>query len=274
MKTLYVTDLDGTLLDKTSRVSDKTKCALKELYDRGVQISPATSRSWSALWALGGAQLRGPYVLLGGARIWDAQTKTMLREHTYEAKDAEFILQTVKEAGLTPFLYAQDERDAQRIYYECTADANALRYIAAQRAAGDDRFNRVDSFADKLHEKLFIITVQGAVPLLEKLLEKIQRRGLYAYLYYNSHGVCSLECAVVSKAAGVSELRRLMGAGKIVAFGDNGNDEGLFEAADVRIAVENATDGLKKQADRIIGAHDEDAVVKTIYEMEGLTWNF
>ena len=59
-----------------------------------------------------------------------------------------------------------------------------------------------------------------------------------------------------------------------MAFGDNGNDIGLFEAADVRIAVENATDGLKQCADRIIGTNDADAVVRTIYEMEGLTWNF
>lgn len=274
MKTLYVTDLDGTLLDKNSRVTETAKRALQALYERGVMVSPATSRSWSALWALAGAKLGGPYVLLGGARIWDAQTQTMLREHTYEAKDAQFILKTVKDAGLTPFLYAQDEFDTQRIYYEPTADVNAMRYIAAQRAAGDKRFTRVGSFAEKLDEKLFIITVQGEQALLKQLLAMMLAHGLYAYLYYNSRSVCSLECAVVSKAEGVRELRAVTGAQHIVAFGDNGNDEGLFEAADLRIAVENATDGLKAQADRIIGPHDTDSVVKTICEMEGLTWNF
>lgn len=274
MKTLYVTDLDCTLLDKTSRVSDTTKRALEELFARGIMISPATSRSWSALWALAGAKLSGPYVLLGGARIWDAQTQTMLREHTYDAKDADFILRTIKSAGLTPFLYAQDEFDVQRIYYERTADKNAMMYIAAQRAAGDDRFTRVESFAEKLGEKLFIITVQGHQALLEQLMTVLLPHGLYAYLYYNTRGVCSLECAVVSKAEGVRELRNITGAQRIVAFGDNGNDEGLFAEADVRIAVENATEGLKEQADRIIGAHDTDSVVKTIFEMEGLTWNF
>ena len=87
-------------------------------------------------------------------------------------------------------------------------------------------------------------------------------------------GICFLECAPASKAEGVRELKRITGAQRVVAFGDNGNDEGLFEAADVRIAVENATDGLKALADRIIGDNDADAVVKTIYEMEGLPWNF
>ena len=49
MKTLYVTDLDGTLLDKNSRVTETAKRALQALYERGVMVSPATSRSWSAL---------------------------------------------------------------------------------------------------------------------------------------------------------------------------------------------------------------------------------
>lgn len=60
----------------------------------------------------------------------------------------------------------------------------------------------------------------------------------------------------------------------MVAFGDNGNDEGMFEAADERIAVANATDALKCKADHIIDANDTDAVVRTIFEMEGMEWIF
>ena len=75
----------------------------------------------------------------------------------------------------------------------------------------------------------------------------------------------------MSKRVGVEELRRLTGARRIVAFGDNGNDEGLFEGADVRIAVENATTGVLSMAHRVIGPHDQDAVVREIARMEGVT---
>ena len=276
MKTVYVTDLDGTLLNKRSRLSENTKHALEELYARGVMVSPATGRSHNTLDVLQGASFRSPFVLLGGARIRDASGQTWLYEKTYTVQEARFILHTMKEAGLTPFLYTQNDEDDQRIYYERGADENVLVYVELQRKKGDGRFHMVESFEEKLHEKLFFITVRGEVPLLEELLQAILQRGLYAYLYYGvqMQGICFLECAPASKADGVRELKRITGAQRIVAFGDNGNDIGLFEAADVRIAMENATEGLKRCADRIIGNNDTDAVVKTIYEMEGLTWNF
>ena len=60
----------------------------------------------------------------------------------------------------------------------------------------------------------------------------------------------------------------------MVACGDNLNDVGMFEAADVRIAVGNATQELKALADRVIGPHDADSVVREICEMEGIKWEF
>ena len=276
MKTLYVTDLDGTLLDKTGSVSDTTLRALEELYERGVLVSPATGRSHNTLGVLRGARFCAPYVLLNGSRIWDAQTQRVLSEHIFRQEDACYMLSALKAAGLSPYLYTQNVQDEQCIYYERTSDENALAYARAQLKKGDDRFHMVERFEEKLQEKKFFITVRGEVSLLQRLLGDFLARGLHAYLYYGVQlkGICFLECAPATKAQGVEELRRITGAERVVAFGDNGNDEKLLQAADVRIAVENATEGLKAQAHRIIGANNTNSVVKTIYEMEGLTWNF
>lgn len=276
MKTLYVTDLDGTLLGKNAHLSDASFAALEALYECGVLIAPATSRSYSALKVLRGVRFRAPYSLLGGARIYDAQAKRLLREHTYGVEDAKFILSAMKAEGLSPFLYTQNEQDDQRVYYEACADENVRAYVAKERAGGDNRFYEVNAFAEKLHEKLFIITVRGEEALLTRLRDEFLARGLHAYLYHGVRmsGVCFLEAAVVSKRVGVEDLRSLTGVQRVVAFGDNGNDEGLFEAADERIAVANATDALKSRANRIIGAHDTDAVARAICEMEGIPWIF
>ena len=276
MKTLYVTDLDGTLLDKTGRVSSGTLRALDALYEKGVLISPATGRSHNTLGVLRGARFSAPYVLLNGSRIWDAQAQRVLSEHTFSGEDACYMLSALKAAGLSPYLYTQNAQDEQCIYYERSSDENALAYAKLQLEKGDNRFHMVEHFEEKLQEKKFFITVRGEVTLLQRLLEDFLSRGLHAYLYYGVQlkGICFLECAPSTKAQGVEELRRITGAQRVVAFGDNGNDEKLLQAADVRIAVENATDGLKAQAHRIIGTNDTDSVVKTICEMEGLTWNF
>ena len=276
MRTLYVTDLDGTLLGRDGRISARTRRALDALYAAGVCISPVTSRSYSAIEVLEGTRFCAPWCLLGGARLYDAQARRLLGEHTYETKDAAFILDAMKARGLTPFLYAQDENDEQRVYYERGSDERALEFIARQRAKGDGRFRQVEDFSEKMGEKLFIVTVRGEESVLRELRDEFLRRGLHAYLYHavRLNGACSLETAAVSKCVGVRELRALTGAERVVAFGDNGNDVGMFEAADVRIAVGNATQELKALADRVIGPHDADSVAREICEMEGIKWEF
>lgn len=276
MRTLYVTDLDGTLLGRDGRVSERTLWALDALWAHGVCISPVTSRSYSAIEVLRGARFCAPWCLLGGARLYDAQARRVLSEQTYDVRDAVFILDAMKARGLTPFLYAQDENDEQRVYYERGSDAAALEFIARQRAKGDGRFRQVDNFSEKIGEKLFIVTVRGEESVLRELRDGFLRRGLHAYLYHavRLSGACSLETAAVSKRAGVQKLRALTGAERVVAFGDNGNDVGMFEAADERVAVDNATQELRALADRVIGPHDQDSVAREICKMEGIEWKF
>lgn len=276
MRTLYVTDLDGTLLGRDGRVSERTLRAMDALWAHGVCISPVTSRSYSAIEVLRGARFCAPWCLLGGARLYDAQARRVLSEQTYDVRDAVFILDAMKARGLTPFLYAQDENDEQRVYYERDSDAAALEFIARQRAKGDGRFRQVESFSEKMGEKLFIVTVRGEESVLRELRDGFLRRGLHAYLYHavRLSGACSLETAAVSKRAGVQKLRALTGAERVVAFGDNGNDVGMFEAADERVAVDNATQELRALADRVIGPHDQDSVAREICKMEGIEWKF
>ena len=62
MDTLYLTDLDGTLLGADSRLSERSARALRRFYDEGIAVTVATGRSWTALDVLAGAPLRAPMV--------------------------------------------------------------------------------------------------------------------------------------------------------------------------------------------------------------------
>ena len=45
ISTLYVSDLDGTLLNPDSRVSERSAAILNRLVERGVMFTPATART-------------------------------------------------------------------------------------------------------------------------------------------------------------------------------------------------------------------------------------
>ena len=70
----------------------------------------------------------------------------------------------------------------------------------------------------------------------------------------------------VNKASGALQVKEIVGADKIIAFGDNLNDIPLFEIADESYAVSNAEDALKAIATGIIGSNNEDAVAEFIFE--------
>ena len=89
MKTLYVTDLDGTFLTKEERISSYSLEKVNALVDRGMLFTYATARSeWSAEKATQGLKLNIPAVLYNGALIYDRKTDTPLYASYFDDEGA------------------------------------------------------------------------------------------------------------------------------------------------------------------------------------------
>ncbi|MDE6057936.1 MAG: HAD hydrolase family protein, partial [Muribaculaceae bacterium] len=67
-----------------------------------------------------------------------------------------------------------------------------------------------------------------------------------------------------SKANAVRRLAEMVGAERIVAYGDNVNDIPILEVADDAVAVANAVEAARLAAGRVIGPNNEDSVAKDI----------
>lgn len=75
----------------------------------------------------------------------------------------------------------------------------------------------------------------------------------------------------IDKGFGVRALTEVMGyRGKIVAVGDGENDLAMFEAADVKVAVANAVEELKRAADIVLSREDGEGVLELIGMLEDL----
>ena len=72
MKTLYITDLDGTLLHSDATLSEYEVAKIKEFYEKGVLFSVATARSMiTGGQVLKGIPLSAPAVLMNGVFVYD-----------------------------------------------------------------------------------------------------------------------------------------------------------------------------------------------------------
>ena len=74
MKTLYISDLDGTLLDSTGRLSNTTTTLLKDIIASGIHFTCATARTEATTSKiLAEIPLSAPCILMNGVVILDLQ---------------------------------------------------------------------------------------------------------------------------------------------------------------------------------------------------------
>ena len=90
MKTLYVSDLDGTLLNQEARLSAYTAETLNLLIEEGLPFTYATARSvHSARIVAAGLQTRLPVITYNGVFLQDAQTGKVLSRTVFSPEEVE-----------------------------------------------------------------------------------------------------------------------------------------------------------------------------------------
>lgn len=71
MKTLYVTDLDGTLLNMNQELNKNVADQINELIDKGVNFTVSTGRGDSVRTILKDINFKLPIMILNGALNYD-----------------------------------------------------------------------------------------------------------------------------------------------------------------------------------------------------------
>ncbi len=262
-KTLFVTDLDGTLLRSDQKLSKYTVDTLNRLISEGMMFSYATARSYATSSIVtAGLDARFPVIVYNGTFILENGTKKRLLSHAFSDSEAEDILNTLIGVGVYPIVYAYED-EAEKYFYSPRLINGATEAFLSTRR-GDGRENEVESACELLRGETFHFSCIDKPEKLLPAYEKLKDR--FACVYYKEiySGEQWLEVhpAGVSKAKALTELKRLMGCDRVVSFGDGVNDISMFEVSDECYAVENADELLKKIATGVIEANDNDGVAR------------
>lgn len=273
MKTVYLTDLDGTLFGPDAALSDITKDALRRLHSAGVCVGISTARTAATVSRIfEGVPLGAPAALMNGVCIFDTEKGRYLQSEAIPDQSKDPLLSAI--CGSCAFVYTIDETGLST-FYENDDSPHARSFRIEREIKYGKVFTRVDSLLSLTERRCVYVSVAGreeeVAPLRRKL---IALPGLNLHYYrdiYDTDFFYLEACAAgVSKSAAARRIRDLTGAEKLVGFGDNLNDLSLFDECDKCFAVSNAADAVKDRADFVIGSNREDAVVKTILRLEGL----
>ena len=274
MKTLFLSDLDGTLLRSDLTLSDYTCKVISEAVSRGTAFAFATARSrTTALKVTKGLDVPLPIIAYNGAFIVDTKSGDILCKRTFSPEEARDIFSCFERFGLSPIVYRLAGGRERFSYYESRVSRLTMDFIESR--GEDPRKDPLKDTENILGGEAFYFNCIGEETSLRGAFEALKDR--FEVLYYDDiySGERWLEIMPLgaNKASAALTLRDMLGCGRITAFGDSVNDISLFEIADERCAVANADPRLKALADRIIPANDEDGVARTLKELVGITDN-
>lgn len=246
-KGVIIFDLDGTAVDSPHEMlpSKRLVQAINSLKDRYF-FSAATGRSWG--WGrevLEYLELEDPSIISAGTKICNPKTGEILWQKNIEPEDARQVISIFREYPELYMLfndYVIEDWLGKRYQVKTFVPPEEIYFLELVDVEG--------RLADEIGAKLS--QVLGVTTLVLTSLVDPEMRDIHVV-----HKEATKEQAVV-------ELLRIIGVDKesAIGIGDGGNDYHLFNAVGTKIAMGNAVQSLKDQADLVIGSVKEDGLAK------------
>lgn len=277
MKTLYISDMDGTLLDNDGRVAPETSRLLNDLAERGIAFSVATARTPATVECiLEGTATADHLVVMTGATIWNRQRGRFEGLRLLPEKDVRVIFDTFRRSSLSPFCYALGN-DTHLDVYHSAPELNSAeqKFVELRRNLRLKTFHLGHACPEDLVNRLVLFFAMGQRDAIVEVAEELHKHtdcfvSYYKDTYSPDTWLLEIFGPGVSKAEGIVRLKEQLGADEVVVFGDNLNDISMFKVADVAVAVGNALPEVKAAADIVIGPNTDNSVARFIADREGL----
>jgi len=261
-RTLYVSDLDGTLLHRDQTLSSFSAATINALVAEGMLFSYATARSVHTAGVITAALDKNiPVIVYNGTFILENGTHKRLLSNTFSPAEAQQILAVCNAGGVYPFTYAFLDGAERFSYIEQRLSADMQEFLTIR---GEDSRRRPTDEENLSQGEVFHFVAMDCAEKLYPLYEKLKDSYTchYGNDMYSGKPWLEIHPKSATKANAVLALKKLLGCDKVVCFGDGKNDISMFCIADECYAVANAAPELKAIATDVIGDCDTDAVAK------------
>lgn len=278
-KTLYVSDLDGTLMQPDATLSKTTSELINGAIAQGKLFTVATARTPATVAKIiEPLDMNIPAIVMTGASVWNPSDGRYSNIRHFRPEAAAGLIDLYRRTQTNSFIFTLDN-DMIDIYHVGGYLNEIQREFYEERCESPfKRFHLSDDGSDTLPPDLSkVILAYTMLPDSKSFSTYQQSRllpGIRAQYYHDIYGpeIGILEAFAddATKANAVRQLAESLGAERIVCFGDNINDIPMMQVADVAVAVENALPEVKEAADMVIGPNTADSVARFIAMDEGV----
>ncbi|MDI6600612.1 MAG: HAD family hydrolase [Thermoanaerobacteraceae bacterium] len=255
---LVVTDIDGTLVDNDKQISDVTMRYIDEFRAKGGLFTIATGRGERAARPfIENLKLDVPAIIFNGGELYHPETGA-LYAHYVDKKIFNLVIDWFKDTDLGIVTYHND-----RIFISEYKPSHDL-YMAQERV----EVERIPDIkeVDEVNKILLVGDIGKARDLMKELEAKtgisinhVQTEDVYLEVLPEG----------ISKGKGLIELCTYLDipVEKTIAIGDHMNDIDMLKTAGCGIAMENATDEVKKVARYITRKNTENGVAHVLKQV-------
>lgn len=259
---LLALDLDGTLTDSEKRVSDVNKEYIKRAQDKGIEIILASGRPVIGIEPIAkelDLYNRGGFILAyNGGQIIDCRKKKDLIKRTIPIE----LFHDICEINRKYNVYALTYND-----YGVICENSTSQYVQREGFNNSIPIIKVDNLESELTEPVVKFMVVGEPIELQKAYKYLE--DLYKgvlNVFFSEPYFMEITPLGIEKASALKKLCELLGIGreKLIACGDGLNDIPMLQFAGMAVAMGNAYEETKKNADYISASNIENGVAEAI----------
>jgi len=269
MQKLFITDLDHTFLHSNQTVTPFSQDIWNGKADKAM-LSIATARSFAkANEFLKALKLNFPLITLDGAMVADREKKIIdLNVLSKEIGDA--IIEESKKFDIFPYVIALTDHKSLDETFDIPSQLNYYQErLIKESYTLDKRLSYVKNIRGaKDTLKLVYMGEEKLLRPLSEHLSKVFGNDIEVKLapenYMNCYFLTILH-PLSDKAHALNKVHEYLqvDAKETTVFGDGLNDIGMFKLAGTAVAVNNALDAVKAEANIILDeTNNEDAVAK------------
>lgn len=278
--TVFVCDLDGTLLRSDGTLSSFSRGGLNRLLEAGVDLTVASARGTPGMRSLlSGVGIRLPVIELNGAFVSEIESGRHLVSNVLSEGESYVAVKTILSTGNDPVISTWDGR-RDGVHFGPRTNESTQWYVEEKRRYRDPRLAPCDDLLGIAREEdvaqitTFALDAE-AVALAEQLRRAVGDGAIVhsaANVYWPGWTEITVQHRDAAKGAAIPALLAACGraGADVVACGDHLNDLSMFAVAAKSIAPANAHPEVLGSATEVVGSNDEDGIVRYLLERHGL----
>ena len=257
---LIAADMDGTLLNDESQMSERTKAAIRKAVESGALFVTATGRAMSGVESVNALLDKDmPFIVMNGASVVMGKSRKVLFNKYLDLALVKEIYKYAAEYDV-PMVVRTNER------LWVSSESNETDKYSTAYSLNLEKISDIDGFDEKNIFKAIWFGTPEMIARCQREMNEVFKGRL------NCHSSLPMYLEFVSfdsdKGIAMAEVGRIYGIDRseMIAVGDGYNDISMLRYAGLGIAMANAPDDVKNACKQVTLSNNDDGVAAVIEE--------